>query len=359
MIDLMWNFPLLREQETVWRAYLERAMREYAAAPVEMQRPSFRTVEYALRERAAGWLGFPVERTWIVAGGHHGLLNALLASGLAGTKCALEAVSYPGFIDQCRMTRTQMVAVELDEQGMLPASLREVCERGVREGAPVRGVFTMPTVQNPLGFVTPLGRREEIVAIAREFGLTILEDEAYAYMEAEAPPSYARLAPERTFSVRGLSKSFAPGTRTGFLVAPENAADALVTALKCTATGTDVPQNMAALAMCEDGIVDRVMEDKRVEGAWRNRAAREVLGAACAPGAACAWHLWVRLSHAVEPDGVAEQMRQRGVLVSSGSSSAVTPEGRFGLRLALGGEVERERMLDGVRLVADVLRGYA
>jgi DNA-binding transcriptional MocR family regulator len=355
MIDLMWNFPLLREQEGVWRAHLEAAMREVAGEPVESQRPSFRTVERALRERAARWLGFPVERTWLVAGGHHGTLNALLASGLAGTKFALEGASYPGFLDQCRMTRTAMVACAVDADGMVPASLREVCERARSEGEPVRGLFTMPTVQNPLGFVTPLARREEIVEIAREFDLTIVEDDAYGFMEPAAPPSYARLAPERTFYVRGLAKSFSPGVRTGFLIAPESAGEALVSSLRCTATGTDVPQNMAALAICEDGSLARVMEDKRAEGAWRNRAAREVLGEACAPGAESAWHLWVRLRDGVEPGEAAARALDKGVLVSNGTGCAVSPEYGSGVRVALGGEVERERMLEGVKIVANLV----
>ena len=357
MIDLMWNFPLLREQEAVWREHLERALREAAGAGVEMQRPSFRTVETELRERAARWLGFTEERTWVTAGGHHGTLNALLASGVAGTKVAMEAVSYPGFIDQCRMTKTGMVACAVDDEGMVPASLEEVCARAKAEGAPVRGVFTMPTVQNPLGFVTPQERRVEIAEIARAFGLVIIEDDAYGYMEEAPPPSYAEIAPERTFYVRGLSKSFAPALRTGFLVAPGEATEAMVTSLKCTATGTDVPQNLAALALCEDGVLERVMAAKRVEGAWRNHAAREVLGAACAHGARSAWHLWVRLPEGTEPNDVAEEMLRRGVMVSSGTSSTINAEDGFGLRVALGGEVERERMMEGVRVVAEVLKG--
>ena len=169
-----------------------------------------------------------------------------------------------------------MVACAVDDAGLVPESLREVCRRGLRDGMRVRGLFTMPTVQNPLGFVTPIERRKEIVEIAREFELAIIEDDAYGFMEEHAPASYAELAPERTFYVRGLAKSFAPGIRTGFLVAPESAAAGMASSLKCTATGTDVPANMAALAICEDGTLEHVMRAKREEGAVRNRAAREL-----------------------------------------------------------------------------------
>jgi DNA-binding transcriptional MocR family regulator len=353
MIDLVWNFPLLEEQKGIWSRYLRAAMDQFERETVESLWPSFRTAEASLRERAAKWLGVSPERTWMTCGGHHGTLNALMASGLVGERVAMEGTSYPGFLDQCRATKTEMAACALDELGLVPESLREVCKRGG-----VRGLFTMPTVQNPLAFVTPLERRREIVEIAREFELTIIEDDAYGFMEEHAPANYAELAPERTFYVRGLAKSFAPGIRTGFLVAPESAAAAMASSLKCTATGTDVPANMAALAMCEDGTLERVMREKREEGAVRNRAARELLGDVCAPGARCAWHVWVRLPEGVDADAVERACKEAGVIVSNGKWCAVEAGYGRGLRLALGGEVKRERTVEGIKVVAKVLRNF-
>lgn len=356
MIDLVWNFPLLEEQKGIWSRYLRAALDEFESQNVDSLRPSFRTAELALRERAASWLKYPVERAWITCGGHHGTLNALMASGLAGERVALEGTSYPGFLDQCRATKTKMVACAVNDQGLVPESLREVCARAAREGNPIRGLFTMATVQNPLGFVTPIERRQQIVEIARQFDLTIIEDDAYGFMDEHPPTSYAELAPERTFYVRGLAKSFAPGIRTGFLVAPESAAAAMASALKCTTTGTDVPANMAALRMCEDGTLDHVMRAKREEGAVRNRAARELLGNLCAPGALCAWHVWVRLPDGADVDGIEHACNDAGVIVSNGKWCAVAPEYGRGLRLALGGEVERERAVEGVRRVAEQMK---
>ncbi len=340
----------------MWREHLAAAFAKYGDEPVESQRPSFRTVELKLRERAARWLGFPVARTWVTCGGHHGTLNALLASGLAGERVAMEGTTYPGMLDQCRMTKTDIVACAIDDDGLIPDALRAACAKARAEGSPITGLLTMPTVQNPMGFVTSLARREEIVAIAREFDLKIIEDDAYGFMEADAPPNYAVLAPERTFYVRGLAKSFSPGVRTGFLVAPESAEAAVAMSLKNTATGTDVLQNMAALAMCEDGTVARVMEHKRAEGAIRNREARVLLGAMAAPGARCAWHVWVRLREGVAGQAVVDAMKKVDVLVSPGDACAAAPEYGRGLRLALGAEVKRERTLEGVARVAEFLR---
>jgi DNA-binding transcriptional MocR family regulator len=354
MIDLMWNFPLLAQQQATWSHSLQKAIADAAAQSVESQRPSFLTTERGMRERAAAWLGFAVERTWMTCGNHHATLNALMASGIAGTRVALEGASYPGFMDQCRMTKTEMVPCAIDENGLVPEQLRALCEKAKAEGRPLRGLFTMPTVQNPMTFVTPLVRRETIVEIAREFDLVIIEDAAYAYLEEHAPPSYAVLAPERAYYSQGLAKSFAPGARTGFLIAPESASEALVTSLRCTTTGTDVPQNAAALAMCEDGTLERLMREKRIEGAARNREARDLLGGAASPGAECAWHLWVPVA---SPGEVARAMLERGVMLSDGRGFAVAPEYGLGVRVALGAEIERERAMEGVQVLAEFLRG--
>ena len=358
MIDLVWNFPLLPGQQEMWSRYLEAAIAESGSKPVESLRPSFRTVEPKLRERAAKWVGYPLSRVWVTCGGHHGTLNALMASGLAGTRVAVEGNTYPGFLDQCWMTKTSVVACLVDDEGIVPEALRELCERRRQELEPVHGIFTMPTVQNPLGFVTPEQRRVEIVEIAREFQLTIIEDDAYGFMEENAPPSYAELAPERTYYVRGLAKSLAPGARTGFLVAPENAAASIEASLRCTATGTDVPQNMAALKMCEDGALDELIRAKRAEGRERNKAARAALGRLCAPGAQAAWHVWVHLPEEVEPSDIEGAIKAEGVIVTNGQWCAAAPENRHGLRLALGGEIERARTLEGVARVAKVLESF-
>src|ERR1700761_7837896 len=355
MIDLVWNFPLMPGQQEVWSRYLAAAFADFGTQPVESLRPSFRTVEPKLRERAAKWLGTPLSRTWVTGGGHHGTLNALMASGLAGTRVAVEGATYPGFLDQCWMTKTSVVACEVDDEGIVPDALRELCDRKRRELEPVHGIFTMPTVQNPRGFVTPESRRTEIVEIARQFDLTIIEDDAYGFMEENAPASYAELAPERTYYVRGLAKSLAPSARTGFLVAPENSAASIETALRCTATGTNVPQNMAALAMCEDGRLNEIMRAKREEGRQRNSAARALLGKLAAPGAGAAWHLWVRLPDDVEPSDVEGAIKAEDVMATNGQWCAAAPEYRHGLRLALGAEIERARALEGVARVADVL----
>jgi DNA-binding transcriptional MocR family regulator len=359
MIEMQYNFPLLAGQGEQWRERLRAAVEGLHPDNADEMRPTFRMKRMEQRAIAAKWLGTAPETTWIVTGGHHGTLVSMMAAELAGKTVAFEEISYTGGLEQARMLGSKVASVAYDEEGMRSDSLRAVCEREAAAGGRVAAIFTMPTVHNPLGCVASLGRREAIVEVAREFDLLILHDDAYGYMEADAPPDYAVLAPERTFYTRGLSKSYAPATQTGFLVAPERFTGAIENAVKSSTAGTSLVNNIAALSLVADGTVDAVIAQKLAEGARRNSAARALLGEAAFPGAKCAWLLWVRLPGGMTAAEGERLCKERGVLVSGGGGFTApgAPESHA-IRIGLGGEVDAARTLEGVQVVAEVLRTH-
>ncbi len=358
MIEMQYNFPLLPGQPAQWRERLRAAVDALGDEGFDEMRPTFRSDMSRLTEVGAEWMGMPPERTFLTEGGHHGSLLALMASGLAGQAIAVDAAAYTGALEQARAMKCPVVACAVDDEGMVPESLREGCERGVAAGVPVRGMYVIPTVHNPLGCVAGLERREALVAVAREFDLTIIEDAAYEFMEPDGPPPIAKLAPERTFYDRGLSKCYAPGARSGFLVAPETFGSGMWTAIKNVVTGASLVHARAASSLIADGTMDAVIAAKNAEGLARNRAARALLPeASCWAGGQAAWHLWVKLPESVTPMWFEKRMAERGVLLSGGNWFAAGAGAPNGCRVALGGEVDRERCLDGVRLVGEELAG--
>ncbi len=351
MIEMQYNFPLLASQGSQWQQRLAASVAALSPTDADQLRPTFRQHAPDHRSIAARWLGSDPARTYLTCGGHHGTLTALLAAGLAGKPIAVEAVTYTGILEQARMIGSPLLALDYDAEGMTPASLRAACQQH-RPAA----IYAMPTVHNPLGCVASLARREAIVALAREFNFLIIEDDAYGYMAPDAAVNYAVLAPERTFYVRGLSKSYAPATRTGFLIAPPRFITAVELALKNTTTGTSLPHNAAALSLIADGSLDAVIQQKLTEGAQRNAAARALLGTVAALGAPSAWHLWITLPTGLDAPTAQRLCEQRGALVSGGQGfTAPGLPTANGLRLALGGELDPARTLEGVRVVASVL----
>jgi len=351
MIEMQYNFPLVAGQGEQWKQRLREAVDQLQPDNADEMRPTFRMKRLEQRALAAGWLQSPPERTWITCGGHHGTLVSLLAAGLAGKTIAVENITYSGILDQGRLLGCRVAGVAFDGEGMLPDALQALCER-----EPVAAIYTMPTVHNPLGCVAGVQRRLDMVAVARAFDLVIIEDDAYGYMEPDPPPSYAMLAPERTFFVRGLSKSYAPATLTGLLVAPERFTAGVETAVKNTTTGTSLVHNAAALSLLADGTLDEVIEAKLVEGVRRNAAARAVLGDAAAPGVRAGWHLWVTLPGGMTAAEGEAACKAKGALVSGGNwfTAPGAPESHA-IRVGLGGEVDGARTQAGVEMVAAVL----
>jgi DNA-binding transcriptional MocR family regulator len=359
MIDLQFNFPMLVGQDVVWAEYVRASLEAQAAEGLAALRPSFRGGgEMRMREIAAAWLGEAVERVALTCSGHHGCLVALMAAGLAGKRVVVEAITYTGFLEQCRMLGVEVTACAMDAEGLCADSLREICVKGKDAGRPVAAVFTMPTLHNPVGCVASVERRRAVVEVAREFGLVVIEDDAYAFLHDDPPVRYATLAPERTFYVRGLSKNFAPVVRTGLMVVPVEYAAAVANAVKQGASGVSRMLAGAAISMLEDGTMDRLIAEKRVEGAARQAAARGLLEGLEVSAGPNAWHLWVSLPEGVSASDVERRCEECGVLVSGGRwFAAPGTEVPRAVRLGLGGEVESVRALEGVRVFVGVVRG--
>ena len=355
MIEMQYNFPLLPGLPGEWRDRLRKGGDGLGGWDYGALGATFRCGRAELRQVSAAWLHVPEERLVLTDGAHHGSLIAMMAAGLAGKAIAMDAAAYTGALEQARALGCPVVGCAVDAEGMTVASLREACVRGAETGAPLGAVFCTVTVHNPLGCTAALTRRQGIVEIAREFGLLLLEDDTYGFMEPDAPPRMWDLAPERTFFISSLSKSYVPAARMGFLVAPEGYDAGVFAAVKNTATGSSLVHHVASCSLLADGSVDRVIARKNKEGMYRNEDARAVLGDRCWPGARHAWHLWVNLPAHVTPQAFEARMKERGVCLSGGNWFAACEDAPHGFRMALGGEVEAAVTQRGVELVAEEL----
>jgi 2-aminoadipate transaminase len=94
-----------------------------------------------------------------------------------------------------------------------------------REGTPTKFIYVVPDFQNPGGVTMSMERRRELLAIAREFDLLVVEDTPYRALRytGESLPSLGSMDPDgRVLSLYTFSKVFCPGLRLGWvLAAPE------------------------------------------------------------------------------------------------------------------------------------------
>lgn len=143
-----------------------------------------------------------------------------------------ETPTFPETLDCFYKDYARLEGVPMDIDGPLPEALEAAAKR-----TKPRFFYVIPNFQNPTGRCTSPERRKAIVDIARKYGFFIVEDDPYHELWFDAPPaaSYYSLAPDCTIYMGSLSKTVAPGVRTGWLVLPPELIDRAEMALKATA----------------------------------------------------------------------------------------------------------------------------
>lgn len=136
-----------------------------------------------------------------------------------GDEIVVEAPTYLAALQLFQAHGVKINEVPLNADGPDIAKLEEIFK-----STKVRFFYTVPTFQNPTGFTCKAQKRQKIAALAREYGVYIIEDDPYGALryEGETLPSYATFWQEGTVLLSTASKIAAPDFRLGWLSAPES-----------------------------------------------------------------------------------------------------------------------------------------
>lgn len=334
VIDLSFNYPTLPGQE----AMLREGLRSLAAAgdldallhsAPQGGRPHERqTLARHLRNRG---IRVPAGQVLIVNGAQHGLAVALMALLKPGDLIAVDALSYPGLLALARAQRLEIQALPQPEGRTDLDALQRLCKR-----RPVRAVYTMPTLHNPLGGVMPQADRVRLAELAAAHGFVIIEDGTYAFLAEPAPPPVQTLAPEHTVYVSGLSKSVAAGLRVGVLAAPPAWVPALEQAIRLSSWQTASVTTALGCLWIEGGQVDALEDAKRADARSRQALARRALQGCSLTGHRSSYFLWLALPAGQRAETLAAELKQQGILLSTAQPFAATARVPQALRVVLG-----------------------
>jgi 2-aminoadipate transaminase len=131
-----------------------------------------------------------------------------------------------------RSFQAEVSHVTMDEHGMVPESLREHIASLRAAGKRIKFLYTIPTFQNPAGVTLTWERRMEILEICRANDILVIEDDPYGLLYFDGPPPQAMRSVEEDGVVYlgTFSKTFAPGLRVGWALAPHAIREKLVLA---------------------------------------------------------------------------------------------------------------------------------
>jgi 2-aminoadipate transaminase len=147
-----------------------------------------------------------------------------------GDVVVAEAPTYPGAVPVFVSYQADVVQVEMDDHGMRIDVLLAELDRLDREGRVPKFIYTVPSFQNPAGVTLSLERRRELVRIAHERELLVLEDNPYGLLRYEGEPLPTLYSLDRGAYVIYLgtfSKILSPGLRLGWTAAPAPVLDKL------------------------------------------------------------------------------------------------------------------------------------
>ncbi len=352
-IDLSVNLPPPVLTAPMLKALLGRAAakvdaRHFNAYEAPAGRPAHRTL-LARKLADERGLAFDPTRLAITSGAQHALFVAL-ATAPPGP-VAIEEVTYPGALRAARMLGREIVPLAMDEQGVTPDSLRAALSRH----EPARVAYLMPSMQNPTGALMEEARRREIAALARQADLTLVEDDVYAVFAPAHLPALAQLAPERTFYIGSLSKSLAPGLRTGNLFAPEDMTEVVNHWLQATRSMADPLSGLIMELGLSEGLDKSVAQSIRAQAQERCGMARAHLGPWLAPQPVDGLHVWLPLPTARARDIVLAAARRDIVLAPPEAFMANPQAEHAGLRICLG-NAGLDRLEEALGILAQLIK---
>jgi 2-aminoadipate transaminase len=325
-------------------------------------------------EAATGYgpvTGYPPLRDWLAE--RHGVepVQIMLTNGSLqadaflfdhlvrpGDEVVVERPTYDRTLDALSSRGAVIHQVSLDANGIDVAELGKLLESGVRPTM----AHVIPNFQNPAGGTLSLPRRNDLLALAREYRFTIFEDDPYAEIRfpglaGEALPSMLDLDGPGTPTVvhaSSFTKTVCPGVRTGYLVgAPETIA-ALADRVVNIYISPNMLAEVAVHQFCVSGDLDRSIARVRVALAERAGRLAEALRRMIPD---CRFHepaggyfLWVEVPDDVWVDRLVTVARAHGVEVVAGTGFLVEG-GEHALRLAFSA-VGVDLIDEGVRRLA-------
>ncbi|MHC1695045.1 MAG: PLP-dependent aminotransferase family protein [Eubacteriales bacterium] len=192
-------------------------------------------------------IGRDFDATIITTGGQQGidLTSKVLCD--EGDVIICENPSFIGALNAFRANGARLVGVDVEEDGMSLTGLEEALKREKK----AKLIYIIPTFQNPMGITTSLEKRKGVLALAKKYGVVILEDNPYGELRFsghDVPTIKSMDEDGMVVYCSSFSKILSAGMRVGYLTAPQSLIQKIVVAKQVN----DVHTNLFFQMLCSD-----------------------------------------------------------------------------------------------------------
>ena len=166
-----------------------------------------------------------------------------------GEVVLVEAPSFIGSLNTFRSYNAKLVGVTVEPDGMSMTELEEKLQANPN----AKFIYTIPNFQNPSGVTMSLEKRKKLYALAKQYGVLILEDNPYGDLRynGESLPNIKSFDTDGIVIYAGsFSKVISPGMRVAYTIAPKPIFQKLVVCKQ----GNDVHTNIWSQVVCDEFI---------------------------------------------------------------------------------------------------------
>jgi DNA-binding transcriptional MocR family regulator len=272
-----------------------------------------------------------------------------------------EAPSYLGALGVFRAYEADIVHVEMDADGLVPEALEQAIAATKAAGRTIKFLYTIPTYHNPAGISLSAERRPEILRICREADILILEDNPYGLLGFDGRIHRALRAdePEGVIYLGSFSKTFAPGFRVGWALAPHAVREKLVLAQESATLCPSAFSQMAVSRYLENH--DWLGQVEAFRSMYKERRDAMVSALEDFMPATCRWnvptggfYVWLTLPPGIDAKAMLPRAVTARVAYVPGTAFFADGYGSSSMRLSFCYPTP-ERIREGVRRLAGVL----
>ncbi len=334
-----------------------------------------------LRQAIASRYGVPVSQVQITTSSQQGIDVCSRVFLNPGDVVLANSPVYLGALQSFRAYRANVMSPK-DGEGMYSptafASLRPLPQpsaagpsllsgRGrpeVGEHIPspsIKFIYVIPDFNNPSGETMSLKEREDIVKLARDLDVLIVEDSPYRELRysGEQLPTIRELAPERTLHLGSFSKIFAPGFRLGWIIGPEPLLEQIYVCKQCLDLCPPVLDQYMACEFLESGALDANLVKTIAEYRRRRDLMLSLLEKYMPEGTS--WthpegglFLWLTLPEGIDTVAMYDEALSAGVAYVAGSFFYPDGSHRNTMRLNFS-FISEEKMEPGIKILSQVL----
>ncbi|ALS28560.1 PLP-dependent aminotransferase family protein [Paenibacillus cisolokensis] len=239
-----------------------------------------------------------------------------------GDAVAIEDPSYCYSLPMFQSAGLRLFRLPVDQNGIRPDDIRTLYKKHR-----IKMVFLNPNYQNPTGTVLAEERREQLLQVASELALPIVEDDPFSLTAYEGTPP----APLKSLDTVGsvlyigsFSKIAASGLRIGWMVAPRSIVERLADARQQMDFGLSVIPQQVAAQFLKSSYFEPHLERLRMQLQFKRDLLIEALQRELPDSVRYdiprgGLHLWCKLLPDVHDGKLLDEAIRRGIVFVPGS----------------------------------------